>query len=228
MSTSQQRQRQAAEMGLHGSPLRRISWASKAMVTLLRDPEDTEQVFLLSLMLNRRVMPAFLRRFAAHPGGARLLAETPSIDSSQIDYAALAELPATTLGGAYARFLEHNQLDADFFQAPPGLPDDIAYLVKRMRQSHDLWHVVTGYTTSVADEIALQAFVYAQTRMPSPLMIAAFGTARFLLADRAARLGAWRGYRRGREAHWLVPVRWEELWESPLHDVRTKLGISAC
>ena len=36
-----------------------------------------------------------------------------------------------------------------------------AYLAQRMRQTHDIWHVLTGYATDVAGEVQLQAFTLA-------------------------------------------------------------------
>jgi ubiquinone biosynthesis protein Coq4 len=38
--------------------------------------------------------------------------------------------------------------------------DDTSYLLLRLRQTHDLWHVVTGFSTNVPGELGLKAFVY--------------------------------------------------------------------
>jgi ubiquinone biosynthesis protein COQ4 len=135
-------------------------------------------------------------------------------------------LPADTLGGAYARYLEDNGLDPDLFQAPPGLPGTLAYVAKRTRQVHDIWHVLTGYRPDVAGEVALQAFTFGQTYMPSAGLIALFGTLWF--SPRAPRsvLMTVDGLRRGLRASFLTTVRWEDHWGDTLDDVRRMVGIA--
>ena len=140
----------------------------------MKNPNDTEQVFLLGAVAGRKRFPHLLARFVTSGSGLTLLERDASIDRKNVDYAWLLTLPADTLGGAYARMIEQNGLDPDLFQAPPGLPRALAYVAKRMRQTHDLWHLLTGYGTDVPNEIALQAFTYGQTGMPLSRLM--FGT----------------------------------------------------
>lgn len=44
---------------------------------------------------------------------------------------------------------------------------DAAYVELRLSQTHDLWHVITGFDPTVAGEIGLQAFHL--TQFPYPL-----------------------------------------------------------
>lgn len=210
----------AAHAAFHGRPGERARIAFHALRRLLADPNDTRQVFLIGLVVNARRFPRFLARFAADEDGARLLRDQPAIDSSHVDYDALRALPPDTLGGAYARFLEDNGLDPDLFDAPPGLPSMIAYVAKRMRQSHDLWHVITGYGPDVGGEIALQAFTFGVTRMPSARLLALFGTLRYARHDPSIVRRAIVAARRGRRAKFLPTVRWEDHFARPLDDVR--------
>ena len=217
----------AARIALSGTPIQRASMAARALRDLLRDPDDTTRVFLLGLVLNRRQYPSFLARLTLDDRGARLLRERPAIDSSAVDYARLRALPADTLGGAYARFLDAHGLDPDMFQAPPGLPEVPAYVGQRMRQVHDVWHVLTGYPTDVGGEVALQAFTYAQTGMPSAAWIVLGALLRWGLARPQLGRLAVEGYARGRRATFLAPLWLEEQWERPLAEVRAELGIAA-
>lgn len=216
----------AAEAAFHGRPRDRIRIAARALRTILRDPNDTRQVFLIGLVLNARRFPDFLARFVADEDGATLLREQPAIDSTAVDYDALRALPPDTLGGAYVRFLDENGLDPDLFDAPPGLPSLPTYVAKRSRQTHDLWHVVTGYGPDVAGEIALQAFTWGVTRMPSAWLLAVFGSIRYALHDPKILRLAVEGARRGRRARFLPTVRWEDHFERPLADVRRDLLAS--
>jgi len=215
----------AVRIALGGTPVERARLAFDALRDLLDDPEDTSRVFVLGLLVSRRSYPHFLARLTLDDRGARLLREQPSIDSQSVDFAALRALPATTLGGAYARHLEERALDPDVFQAPPGLPEVPAYVAKRMRQVHDLWHVLTGYDTDVRGEVALQAFTFGQTGTPSALLIALGALLRFGRQERGMLPLAVDGFRRGRSAAFLPPVWLEEMWERPLDEVRRELGI---
>jgi len=218
-------QRAAARAVMLGTPLERARIAARATRELLADPNDTTRVFLLGMTLNARHFPRFFTRFAADERGAALLREQPSIDTAHVDFAALRQLPETTLGGAYARYLDGNGLDPDLFQAPPGFPSMIAFVAKRIRQQHDLWHVLTGYGTDVAGEIALQAFTFAQMGMPASLLISVVGAIRWLQEPRIARM-ALDGYRRGRAAEWLPVQPWETLWERDVAALRRELRIA--
>lgn len=216
----------AAKIALDGRALDRARIAVAAIRALLRNPDDTRQVFVLSLALNRRAFPEVLARFLESEEGLALLTERPSIDTAHVDFERLRSLPEGTLGREYVRYLDDNKLDPDLFDAPPGLPPAVAYLSKRLRQSHDVWHVLTGYKPDVAGEVALQAFTYAQTSAPASGLIAVAGTLRWARGSRGLVRATIRGYRRGKRARFLGSVRWESHWERPLTDVRRDLAIA--
>ncbi len=217
---------EAARAALEGSLWARLRIAHRALRRLLANVDDTRQVLVLSIALNAKSLPRLLARFIAEDDGLALMSERPAIDSSMVDFDWLRALPETTLGGAYVRFLDKNGLDPDLFQSPPGLPPAIAYLAQRFRQSHDLWHVLTGYSPEVAGELPLLAFSYAQTEMPSFRLLAIVGSIRYAFHARGMFRKVIEGYRRGKRAKFLGAVRWEHLWERPLAEVRADLGIA--
>lgn len=213
---------EAVRVALSGTTKERTALALRALGRLLADPDDTVQVFMLGLALNASSFPQLLTRIAIAPGGLDLLREQPRIDGESVDFDRLRALPADTLGGAYARYLDEHRLDPDLFQAPPGLPPVARFVVQRIRQTHDVWHVLTGYAPDVAGELALQGFSYAQIRAPSAAIIAVFGT--LVRAPREAGR-VWEGFRRGRDATFLPVVRFEDLWDRRLDELRLELGI---
>ena len=215
----------AVQAALRGDLRARIKLGTRALRKILSDPEDTKQVFVLFLSLNAKHIPGFLQRFIAEDNGVALLHERPSLDSRSVDFAALGRLPADTLGGAFARHLSDRNLSTDIFKAPPGVPPTIAYLAQRLRQSHDIWHVLAGYDTSVDDELALLAFSYGQSQMPGPAVLAVVGALRFTPKFPKAIPKVWEGFRRGKAAKSLLTVRWEDLWATPLAEVRERYGI---
>jgi ubiquinone biosynthesis protein COQ4 len=218
-------EREAARLAIEGTPLERLRAALFALRALMRHPNDTKQAFYLGLLVNRSRYANFIARLTLDDEGARLLREQPAIDSRHIDFDALRALPPDTLGGAYVRFLDERRLDPDLFRAPPGLPELPAYVSQRMRQVHDLWHVLTGYDSDLAGEVALQAFTFAQTGMPSAALIAGGAILRFGLRRPRIVFLAVQGYLRGRRARFLPPLRLEDRFERPLDEVRRELRL---
>jgi ubiquinone biosynthesis protein Coq4 len=94
-----------------------------------------------------------------------------------------------------------------------------------MRQTHDLWHVVTGCETDPAGEIALQAFLYAQTRAPGSAILAAAGMLRILRTSPAIVRDVVALYRAGARARSLPSFAWEDHWDKPLSEVRAMLDL---
>lgn len=97
----------------------------------------------------------------------------------------------------------------------------------RLRDMHDLWHVVTGYGREALGEICLLAFAFAQTGQRGFGLVAAT----WALKEQAL---AWRtpvvacaveGAQLGARAQWLPAQDWEAMLPIPLHDVRAALGV---
>ena len=58
-----------------------------------------------------------------------------------------------------------------------------AWFFRRVRDLHDLWHVLTGYGRDPLGEVCLLAFTYAQTRLTGLGAIAFLGTFRIARAN---------------------------------------------
>lgn len=59
--------------------------------------------------------------------------------------------------------MTHNNLRADFFPKEE-ITALVKYVMMHARQLHDIWHVLAGYDTSVAGELALQGFYVGQIK----------------------------------------------------------------
>jgi len=98
----------------------------------------------------------------------------------------------------------------------------------RTRDTHDLWHVLTGYGRDEAGEAANLAFSYALMPFRGVALIL-FGIAVNVPPQGMSRV-AWlrylyRAWKRGRRSAWLPAVRYERLLERPLAEVRRTLRI---
>lgn len=204
--------------------------ALRALQELVRDPDDLPKVFEIIDALPGKSLDRILARTRRSEAGRRLLATRPALDVRLSDRAALAALPPGTLGRAYFEMTERAKIsaqgivDASMATGEPEevIDPDLRWVGERMRDTHDLWHVVTGYQTDVIGELALLAFTLAQAPHLGIGLIVGFGyLQRYPQVNEHIRTG----YRRGRRAQWLPAVEWEALLDQPLDAVRAQLGI---
>ena len=135
----------------------------------------------------------------------------PQIESDrhfEIDLAKLRQLPAGTLGCEVARFLDEQGFE------PIASGDWI-------QRNHDVWHVLTGLSASTEDEFVLQAFTRAQVFRPSCAILVLVG----LISGKFAIGQIIKGLKHGKLAARLIDWDVASDWETPLSEVREKLGI---
>lgn len=209
------------------SPVLRWRRALGALAKVMADHERTDQVLEFSIYANAGTMARRIERLLEDPRARRLYDERRTLDSRTLDLERLGRLPEGTLGRAYADFMRSNGITPEVFDGPPEEVRDprAVYVIQRLRQSHDLWHVVTGYETDPASEIALQAFTFAQVHAPSSLILAALGTLRGAREYPRLPRDVLAAFRAGRRAERLAFFPWEDHWETPLAEVRARLGV---
>ena len=203
---------------------------SQAIVRVLGDSTKTHEIHRVEEITGRPRFRRLLAELGQTPEGQRLLAERPELSSDRVDFTRLRALPATTFGGAYARHLDDNGITADYQAAATRHVDDpdIAYLMRRFRQTHDVWHTLLGLGIAGHEEVIIHSFSYGQLRLPVSALIMVFGTMKHLVLER--RWGALRhsmldAYRAGRDAAPLMPVYWEDQWDEPLDAVRARYRL---
>jgi ubiquinone biosynthesis protein COQ4 len=207
--------------------------ALRAMRNLLRDREDTHQVFLLIDALRGKTTLRQFARFRHTETGRAVLGEHRRLLDRLSDRASLAVLPAGTLGRAYFDFMASENLSAEgLVEASQAtmreLPaDDLTLFRERSREMHDLLHVVTGYGRDPLGEACLVAFSYAQTGLKGFAVIAAFAARRIARSrpGQPVRRAVFEGYRHGRRAGWLPGADWEALLAQPVEAIRAQFGV---
>jgi ubiquinone biosynthesis protein COQ4 len=217
---------EAARLVRSGGFLARAWLTLHAGISLALDPSDTRQVFRMVVAGDLHSLERIHARLAASEAGRALLRDRPAVDSRHVDLAALRALPADSLGGAYARMIDKAQLDPDLFQAPEFLDAELAYVSQRIRQTHDLWHVLTGLSTRVDGEIMLQAFTHGQFPNRTARTIATFGTLIYGFRFPHLWKQTWRWFRAGKRASFLLAVPWESLWHEPVAALRARFDVS--
>ncbi len=210
---------------------RELTRLGLAIGRVLRDSEQTAEIHVAEELTGRR----HFRRFIASldEAGRRLQEERPELCSDQVDYGQLRQLPSGTLGAAYVRHLDDNGLSADYQAAATRYVQDdaVAYWMRRFRQTHDVWHALTGLGTSGHEEVVLHAFSWGQLRLPVSGMVVFFGTLKHIVGERRWRVlrhGLAKAYRSGRDASPLLSVHWERCWEHSLEEVRQRYSVEPC
>ncbi|MPC11414.1 Ubiquinone biosynthesis protein COQ4, mitochondrial [Portunus trituberculatus] len=169
-------------------------------------------------------------RMSDDPEGSRILVDKPRISSSTVDLDALRELPADSLGRAYIRFLEDNKVTPDS-RLPVQFVDDpeLAYVMQRYREGHDLFHTILGMPTNMLGEVAVKWVEAIQTGLPMCYGGAVFGPLRFRPKQRQKYVSTYLPWaiRVGRNARLLMNIYFEERWEQSVHDVRAEFGIES-
>ena len=203
--------------------------AVRAVRRLFANPGDTRQIFAIFRAMRGRSGIRAFRRFAASPTGAAVLRQRRRLLDSLTDRATLAALAQGSVGRFYFDFMEDENLSAEgLVQASQAwehdpVPPDIALFRERMRDAHDLTHVLTGYGRDPLGELCLLAFMYAHTRNLGMALIVAMSWSRL---PPAARRAVSEGWRNGRKTRWLQDQDFEALLPRPLDEVRRQLGIA--
>jgi ubiquinone biosynthesis protein COQ4 len=215
-------------------PVRPLT-ALKAIGRLFEDPEDTRQVFVIMTALRGRSGRRMFDRFVSTPVGAAVMAERRRLLDWLQDRTALAALADGSLGRAYLAFTDAERLAADGLVGPSmttrprGLGPKAALLLDRLRDMHDLTHVLTGYGRDPLGELCLLAFMYRHLGNRGAALIVLMAMGRFPRGPvgRQARRSVFEALRNGGRCAWLPGLAWEALLAEDLEALRRRLGLVA-
>jgi ubiquinone biosynthesis protein COQ4 len=203
--------------------------AIKGAISLFRDPTQTESVYDIEDGLrNTKATQLALEFVKSDPAVDRIITERYTPPPVDID--ALFSLPTDSLGHIYAAYIKESNFDPNFYRKVE-VNDDISYMFLRLRQTHDIWHIVARFGTDVAGELGLKSFELAQTHRTMSLILLTGGLLSILTKSPADLNSVLEcvalGYRSGAKAQPLLAQKWEEQWSKPLSDWRAELGIEA-
>ena len=222
----------AARQPLKLRPLKALGHFRK----LVADKEDTEQVFHIFESLPRKGFLDDARAFcASEVGRARMIAE-PYLPALLDDHATLEAMPAGSVAHAYLDFMRREGLSAAGLVAEsekmrrgrPQFNDQIQWYANRLRDTHDLFHVLTGYGRDPLGEASVLAFTYGQTGNYGNAFIALLAGRQIKKTTRSSApvFAALRqGLRHGKAAPSLIDEDIRALLAEPLDAARARLGI---
>jgi ubiquinone biosynthesis protein COQ4 len=203
---------------------------------LVKDKENTREVFhIFEALPWKGAFPA-ARAFLTSERGKAIRASEPSLLAILDDHAALRRMPEGSVAHAYCEFMEREGLTAQglvdefdrFMSEKPDYRDQFAWYFERIRDTHDLLHVLTGYSRDALGEQCVLAFTYSQQPAPAHLLIAYAGAWEIRkAAPKAPVFRAVReGQRLGKACPRLAELSVRELLPLPLAEARAKLNIT--
>ncbi|XP_061150061.1 ubiquinone biosynthesis protein COQ4 homolog, mitochondrial isoform X2 [Syngnathus typhle] len=210
------------------SPIQKALLAVGSGVAALQDPYRHDMVAVLGETTGHLALLNLRDRMRNDPEGYTILTERPRIRLSTLDLQKMASLPEGSFGREYLRFLDDNHVTPDSRANVKFVDDEeLAYVMQRYREVHDLLHTLLGMPTNMLGEVAVKWFEAAQTGLPMCALGALLGPLR-LNASRLQSLvtsfGPW-AVRNGRQARCVLCVFYERRWEQSLDDLRRELNI---
>jgi ubiquinone biosynthesis protein COQ4 len=223
----------ASERYARGLPLQPIK-AVQAFRRLTRNKEDTSQVFEIMRALAGQASFKGYSRLISTANGGEIAYARRELAPVLSNRAWLAQFQPGTVGAAYRQFMAEEDLSAEGLavesrKAAPGIDDPhvITWYARRLRDIHDVWHVLTGYGRDALGEACIVAFSYAQTGNKGFgfLGLAAAAEIKREAPKVPAFAAVMEGFGNGRKAQWLPVENYEALFFEPLDSARKRLNI---
>ena len=204
---------------------------------LVADKEDTSQVFAITNALNGNDLYRSYNEFVSDPEGRKRFLERRDLVPILDDRERLRAMPKGSLADAYCDFMDTQGLTAqglvdefDTFarDVEDTRPANFKWYNNRLRDTHDMQHVLTGYSRDALGETCVLAYAYQQSRGFGIQFIAYMGAmeVRRWAPKGAPVIGAIReAAARGRASKAIEYYDLLDLLPRPLEEVRDMLDI---
>ena len=210
--------------------------ALQHMRKLIADKESTEQFFHMMEALNGASLFRRFDDFLESLNGKERFSERRYLPPILDDHSWIEALPENSLGRAYVSFMLREELSAQgrveesdtFRENAKSYNDDFDWYSKRLRDSHDLFHILTGYGRDPLGEACLLGFTHPQHKARGFLIVGAMAS--FEVKQRAPKgTKIWSAFKEGRRNGKSAQVIAEHdliaLMHKPLEVARKHLNI---
>lgn len=203
---------------------------------LVANKEDTEQVFHITEALKTRRTHDQAVAFLRSAEGRRFLAEETIIPPMLDDHARWSDCGPNTVAAHYIAFMKREGLSAaglvaesEKFMPPDQQPQDqMQWYFHRLRDTHDLFHILTGYGRDALGEASLLGFTYEQNYNRGIWFIA-YAAAHQIKKQTRTRAPIYRsineGRRLGKAAKKLAHMDVEAVMRMDIGEARAMLNI---
>ncbi|KAJ7081847.1 putative COQ4 protein, responsible for restoring ubiquinone biosynthesis [Mycena belliarum] len=211
-----------------------LNWFETGVLTAgaafmaLANPRRGDMVAALGETTAGPALPRLRDIMLSSTEGRQILKDRPRINSMTVDMAKLAQYPEGTLGRAYITWLERCGVTPDTREPVHYIDDpELAYVMQRYRECHDLYHCIVNLPVSVDSEIAVKYFEFANLGLPMAALSALFGPLRLNRAQLQRLFSEYVPWalRCGGSARSLITVYWEQRWEQNVDEMKKELGL---
>ena len=207
-----------------------------AVLRTLRDPVNTKEAGIVELTFNRSRWGKKLARWdlvaqelmVDYPQLATIFSDRKRL--AKVDLDTLFALPSNTLGHNLAKLERQRGMDPNLVDPLPA-DNDGEWLMAHVYETHDFWHVLTGFGFDMEGEYGVAGVYMGQMRNNTFL---AFMLAIVLVKD------IWNdrdhigehirafcdGHRIGQRSLPMIGLDWSQLWERDMEELRQELNIS--
>lgn len=203
---------------------------------LVKDKDRTDELFGVLDALPWRAVDEEAGSFLASDLGQDIYQSEPYLPDMLDDHAYLRQMPKGSFADTYCNFMESEGLTAAGLieeanvtrRGSVKLQDGVEWYNDRLRDTHDILHVLTGYGRDTLGEQCLLAFLFDQRPSPGHLFLGWAGTLlmKAKLKTKAPVFRAFRQARRnGRLTKRIVEQPIRELLALPIEEVRRRLSI---
>ncbi len=201
---------------------------------LIADKEDTAQVFHMGECLPGRRYDALAAAFCASGKGRALMASEPYLPDLLDDHDRLLAMPQGSVAHAYVAFMRREGLSAAGLveaSTVPGIErrdDQLQWFTDRLRDLHDLAHILTGYGRDALGEQCVLGFTSNQYYDPTERLIAWLGALEMwtsLKTDLSVFRAVAESRRHGAAAAKIYEQDLSALLAEPLEAARARLRI---
>lgn len=191
-----------------------------------RGPSSRAVAFMYLLThRDMKLRERLTRQLISQPDCRQVVEDRQPIRSLQ----ELADCPNETLGREFYKFMKANRLA---YPAPPSVDfkSDFHYIIYRLLNTHDLYHVLLGMPVDSYGEMVVASFTSAQVpEYVPPAVHIASSALHVALKNHGLmeqlNLGTTLGYLLGKSTEPLFPVNWDKWWGVGIDEVRRALGI---
>ncbi|UAB77440.1 hypothetical protein INR77_11605 [Erythrobacter sp. SCSIO 43205] len=208
----------------------------KHLRILVKDKDRTDELFGVLDSLPWRDVNNEAAAFLATDHGRRIFQSEPYLPDILDNHEELRKMPKGSFADAYCNFMEAEGLtaaglieEANVYRKDNViLEDGIEWYNNRLRDTHDILHVLTGYGRDTLGEQCLLAFLFDQRPSPGHLFLGWLGTLlmKAKIKTKAPVLRAFLQARsHGRLTQRIVEQPILELLPLPLEEVRRRLNV---
>nr|XP_029722042.1 ubiquinone biosynthesis protein COQ4 homolog, mitochondrial-like [Aedes albopictus] len=208
--------------------LQRLILSAGSSIAALVDPRRHDMIACLGETTGVPALESIRHQMRNCEEGRQILADKPRINTRTVDMDALRKLPENTFGFHYVTFLEKHEITPDSRMEVKFMDDpQLAYVMTRYREVHDLVHAVFGMPTNMLGEVAIKWIEAINIGLPMCYGGAVFGAFRLRPKQRQNYLQRYLPWalKMGQRARPLMCVYWEKRWEQDIDELRTELNI---